>query len=258
MNYLQSLKLQSLKLQSLKLQSLKLQLQLQLLRFQSLRLPLFMRATLAALIMLFGAHGAIKAQATNPAPGGSAAASGSGSANGLAKATFAGGCFWCMEGPFDKIKGVVSTTSGYTGGKVDNPSYQQVSAGSTGHTEAVQIVYDPKQVSYDKLLEVFWLNIDPTVKDRQFCDGGSQYRPEIFAHDDAQKQAAERSREALKRSKPFAAAIVVDITMASKFWPAEEYHQDYYLKNPLRYKYYRNGCGRDARLKELWGDKAGG
>ena len=124
MNYLQSLKLQSLKLQSLKLQ-------LQLLRFQSLRLPLFMRATLAALIMLFGAHGAIKAQATNPAPGGSAAASGSGSANGLAKATFAGGCFWCMEGPFDKIKGVVSTTSGYTGGKVDNPSYQQVSAGST-------------------------------------------------------------------------------------------------------------------------------
>ena len=163
-----------------------------------------------------------------------------------------------MEGPFDKIKGVVSTTSGYTGGKVDNPSYQQVSAGSTGHTEAVQIVYDPKQVSYDKLLEVFWLNIDPTVKDRQFCDGGSQYRPEIFAHDDAQKQAAERSREALKRSKPFAAAIVVDITMASKFWPAEEYHQDYYLKNPLRYKYYRNGCGRDARLKELWGDKAGG
>lgn len=175
-----------------------------------------------------------------------------------AKATFAGGCFWCMEPPFDGIDGVLSTTSGYIGGTKKNPSYKEVSAGNTGHTEAVEIVYDPKKVSYERLLEVFWRNIDPTVKDQQFCDVGSQYRTGIFTHDDAQKVAAEASKAALVKSKPFKASVVTEITAATTFYPAEDYHQDYYLKNPIRYKYYRNGCGRDARLKELWGAEAGG
>ena len=178
--------------------------------------------------------------------------------SGLARATLAGGCFWCMEAPFDKLDGVISTTSGYIGGKTKNPTYQEVSAGACGHTEAVDIVYDPKKVTFAKLLEVFWVNIDPTVKTRQFCDQGSQYRPEIFYHNADQKREAEASKAALSKSKPFKADIVVDITAASDFWAAEDYHQDYYKKNPLRYKYYRNGCGRDARLKELWGEKAGG
>jgi peptide-methionine (S)-S-oxide reductase len=177
---------------------------------------------------------------------------------GFARATLAGGCFWCMEAPFDKLDGVLSTTSGYIGGKTRDPTYQQVSAGSTGHTEAVEIVFDPKKVSFAKLLDIYWLNVDPTVKTRQFCDSGSQYRPEIFYYDADQKREAEASRAALMKNKPFKADIVVDITQATEFWAAEEYHQDYYKKNPLRYKYYRSGCGRDARLKELWGDKAGG
>jgi peptide-methionine (S)-S-oxide reductase len=173
------------------------------------------------------------------------------------KATFAGGCFWCMEPPYDVIPGVISTTSGYIGGRTANPTYEQVTSGATGHTEAVEIVYDPAKVSYEKLLEVFWVNIDPTVKDRQFCDAGTQYRTGIFVHNDAQRKAAEASRAALEKSKPFKAAIVTPIEMAGTFYRAEEYHQDYYVKNPVRYKFYRNGCGRDARLKELWGDKAG-
>lgn len=177
---------------------------------------------------------------------------------GHALATFAGGCFWCMEPPFDKLPGVTATISGYTDGKVTNPTYEAVSSGSTGHTEAVQIVYDPKKVSYEKLLEVFWLNIDPTVKDRQFCDGGTQYRTGIYFHDDGQRKAALASLEALKKSKPFKQEIVTPVVMASPFYPAEDYHQDYYQKNPVRYNFYRTGCGRDARLKELWGDKAGG
>jgi peptide-methionine (S)-S-oxide reductase len=176
---------------------------------------------------------------------------------GHAVATFAGGCFWCMEPPYDKLPGVVSTTSGYIGGKKANPTYKEVSAGTTGHTEAVQVVYDPKKVSFEKLLEVFWVNVDPTVKDRQFCDVGSQYRPEVFFHDDAQRKAAEASKAAIEKSKPFKEAIVVPITMATTFYAAEDYHQDYYTKNPIRYNYYRTGCGRDARLKQLWGDKAG-
>jgi peptide-methionine (S)-S-oxide reductase len=170
-----------------------------------------------------------------------------------AKATFAGGCFWCMEPPFDKLDGVLSTTSGYTGGTKVNPTYQEVSAGTTGHAEAVQVEYDPKKVSYEKLLDVFWHNVDPTQKDGQFCDHGSQYRTGIFAHDADQKRLAEASKAALDKSKPFKGAIVTDIVPATTFYPAEDYHQDYYIKNPLRYKFYRTGCGRDARLKEVWG-----
>ena len=173
-----------------------------------------------------------------------------------AKATFAGGCFWCMEPPFDKLDGVISTTSGYTGGKVKNPSYEQVSSGRTGHAEAVQVEYDPKKVSYEKLLDVFWHNVDPTQKDGQFCDHGNQYRTNIFVHDDEQKRLAEASTAALANSKPFKGDIVTEIVAASKFYPAEDYHQDYYMKNPIRYKYYRTGCGRDARLKEVWGAAA--
>ena len=174
-----------------------------------------------------------------------------------ARAIFAGGCFWCMEAPFDKLNGVISTTSGYIGGSKKDPTYQEVSAGVTGHTEAVEIVYDPAKVSFEKLLDVFWHNIDPLTANRQFCDGGTQYRSGIFYVDDAQKTAADASRAALDKSKPFKGTIVTEITAATQFYPAEDYHQDYYINNPLRYKYYRNGCGRDARLKELWGDKAG-
>jgi peptide-methionine (S)-S-oxide reductase len=176
---------------------------------------------------------------------------------GHAVATFAGGCFWCMEPPFDKLPGVVATISGYTGGTKTNPTYQEVSSGTTGHAEAVQVIYDPKKVTYEQLLDVFWHNVDPTVKDRQFCDGGTQYRTSIFYADAAQRQAAEASKAALEKSKPFKAEIVTPIVMASAFYPAEDYHQDYYKKNPVRYQIYRSGCGRDARLKELWGDKAG-
>jgi peptide-methionine (S)-S-oxide reductase len=176
----------------------------------------------------------------------------------VAVATFAGGCFWCMEPPFDRLDGVVSTISGYTGGTVQNPSYEQVSGGRTGHTEAVQVTYDPSRISYERLLEVFWLNIDPTVKDRQFCDIGSQYRAAIFVHGAEQRRLAEASKAALERDRPFKGAIVTEIADAGAFYPAEEYHQDYYRKNPVRYRYYRTGCGRDARLKELWGARAGG
>ena len=171
-------------------------------------------------------------------------------------ATFAGGCFWCMEPPFDKLDGVISTTSGYIGGHLDNPTYKQVSAGKTGHTEAVQVEYDPAKISYPELLAVFWKNIDPTTADRQFCDTGSQYRPGIFYHDDAQRTAAEKSLQSINKTKPFAEPVVTEITEAGKFYPAEDYHQDYYLKNPLRYKYYRFACGRDKRLEMLWGDPA--
>jgi peptide-methionine (S)-S-oxide reductase len=187
-----------------------------------------------------------------PAP---SAASGAPPA-GLAKATFAGGCFWCMEPPFDVLDGVVSTTSGYTGGQKVNPTYQEVSGGATGHAESVEVLYDPKKVSYEKLLDVFWHNVDPTQKDGQFCDHGNQYRTAIFVHDDDQKRLAEASKAALVKSKPFKGDIVTEIVPASTFYPAEDYHQDYYRKNPVRYKFYRTGCGRDARLKELWGSAA--
>ena len=171
----------------------------------------------------------------------------------VATATFAGGCFWCMEPPFDKLPGVISTVSGYTGGGVKNPTYEQVSDGGTGHAEALEVRYDPNKVSYATLLEVFWRNVDPTVKDRQFCDSGSQYRTAIFFHDETQKQLAVDTKARIEKEKGW--KIRTEIVAASAFYPAEEYHQDYYLKNPVRYKYYRTGCGRDARLSELWGTK---
>jgi len=170
-----------------------------------------------------------------------------------AKATFAGGCFWCVEADFDKLDGVISTTSGYTGGKLPNPTYEQVSSHTTGHAEAVEVVYDPRKVSYERLLDYFWHHIDPTTKDRQFCDVGSPYRTAIFAHDAAQLNAAQASKAALEKSKPFKEPIVTEIVLARPFYPAEDYHQDYYKKNPIRYQYYRLSCGRDARVKELWG-----
>ena len=175
-----------------------------------------------------------------------------------AVAIFAGGCFWCMEPPFDKLDGVKSTISGYIGGDKHNPTYRQVSAGKTGHTEAVEVRYDPSKVSYQTLLDVFWVNIDPLVNNRQFCDAGSQYRPGIFYVNEQQRQLAEASKRALEESKRFDKPIVAEITAATEFYPAEDYHQDYYKKNPVRYKYYRYGCGRDKRLDELWGkDRAG-
>ena len=172
---------------------------------------------------------------------------------GLAKATFAGGCFWCMQPPFDKLDGVVSTTAGYTGGHKVNPTYHEVSAGGTGHAEAVEITYDPKRIGYDKLLDVFWHNVDPTDAGGQFCDRGDQYRSEIFTHDDEQKKLAEASKAALEKSKPFKEPIATKIVPATAFYAAEDYHQEYYKKNPLRYKIYRYGCGRDKRLEQLWG-----
>lgn len=174
-----------------------------------------------------------------------------------AKATFAGGCFWCMEEAYDPVPGVISTVSGYMGGKTRNPTYEQVSGGRTGHAEIVQVEYDPSKVSYAKLLEVFWRNVDPTQKDAQFCDHGSQYRTAIFFHDDEQKKLAEASKAALRKSKPFKGEIVTEITKAPEFYPAEGYHQDFYLKNPVRYKFYKSGCGREARLQQLWGKPGG-
>jgi peptide-methionine (S)-S-oxide reductase len=173
----------------------------------------------------------------------------------LATATFAGGCFWCMEPPFDVLDGVVSTTSGYIGGRLANPTYEMVSSGGTGHTEAVQVVYDPSKVTYAKLLEVFWRNVDPLTANAQFCDRGEQYRTGVFWHDEEQRQLAEKTKaEAAAR---LGKRVVTEVTKAGAFYPAEEYHQDYYKKNPVRYKFYRYNCGRDARLKELWGETAG-
>lgn len=172
----------------------------------------------------------------------------------LEKATFAGGCFWCTEEAFEKLGlSAGAVVSGYMGGKLDNPSYEQVSTGRTGHTEVVQITYDPAKISYEKLLETFWLNHDPTVSDRQFCDSGSQYRPEIFFHTPEQKKLAEASKAKWEKAKPFRQPIVTPITAAGRFWPAEDYHQDYYKKEPVRYRFYVTGCGRYARLDQLWG-----
>lgn len=171
----------------------------------------------------------------------------------LATATFAMGCFWCGEEALEKVPGVVSVTSGYTDGRTQNPSYEQVSSGMTGHTEAVEVKFDPSKLSYEKLLDAFWLNHDPTTLDRQFCDSGTQYRPGIYWHDEAQRKAAEASKAKYDKLKTFKQPIVTPIVKASQFWPAEDYHQDYYRKNPVRYKFYANGCGRYARLDELWG-----
>ena len=207
----------------------------------------FKRFAIAAMsvVMLASSHAQAPAK---PAPAGMNMAT--------AKAVFAGGCFWCVESDFDKVPGVISTTSGYIGGKTTKPTYEQVSGNGTGHAEAVEIVFDTAKVSYAQLVEHFWRTIDPTTKDQQFCDRGSPYRTAIFAQDAQQLKVAQDSRSALEKSKPFQQPIVTEVVQATNFYPAEDYHQDYYLKNPLRYKYYRSSCGRDARLKQLWGDKA--
>jgi len=158
-----------------------------------------------------------------------------------------------MEEALDKVDGVVSTLSGYTGGGTKNPAYEEVSAGKTGHTEAVEVLYDPAKLSYAKLLDVFWRNIDPTTADRQFCDVGTQYRAAIFYHNETQKRLAEESKQRLETSRPFKEPIITGIMPASVFYPAEEYHQDFYKKNPLRYKFYKFNCGRAQRLQDLWG-----
>jgi peptide-methionine (S)-S-oxide reductase len=169
-----------------------------------------------------------------------------------AMATFGGGCFWCMEPPFDDEPGVLETIVGYTGGSTENPTYQQVSAGGSGHAESIQIVYDPAIISYERLLEIFWQNIDPLDSDGQFCDKGPQYRSAVFYHTEEQKELAEGSKKRFEESGSLPGSIVTEIVPAPNFYPAEEYHQDYYKKNPLRYKFYRLTCRRDKRLAELW------
>jgi len=173
----------------------------------------------------------------------------------FSKATFAGGCFWCMEPPFDKLDGVVATMPGYTGGHKENPTYQEVSAGTTGHTEALQVTYDPQKVSYPQLLEVFWRNINPADSDGQFVDRGSHYRPAIFYLDEEQKQLAEESRDQLVESGRFKSPITIEIVLLETFYPAEDYHQGYYQKCPVRYQSYRYNSGRDQFLKKIWSDE---
>jgi peptide-methionine (S)-S-oxide reductase len=194
-----------------------------------------------ALAICLALAGYAQAQTATPAP------------QATAKATFAGGCFWCMEPPYDKLPGVISTTSGYMGGKTKNATYEQVSSGTTGHAEVVQVEYDPSKVTYERLLDVFWRNIDPTQRDGQFCDHGSQYRTVIFYHNPEQQKLAAASKAALEKNKPFKGDIVTEVSPAGDFTAAEDYHQDFYKKNPTKYKFYRTGCGRDARLQALWG-----
>ncbi|HOG02965.1 MAG TPA: peptide-methionine (S)-S-oxide reductase MsrA [Accumulibacter sp.] len=194
---------------------------------------------LAAMLLLIGGHAG---GAEPPAP----------RATEVRTAIFAGGCFWCIEADFEKLPGVLAAESGYTGGRTANPSYEQVSAGTTGHTEAIRVSYDPQRVSYPQLLDYFWRHIDPTVRNRQFCDVGTQYRSGIYWQNEAERKAAESSRDALLASGKLP-HIETEIAAATTFYPAEEYHQDYYKKNPIRYAYYRQGCGRDARVKQIWG-----
>ena len=177
--------------------------------------------------------------------------------SGLANATFAGGCFWCMEEVFEGVEGVVSVVSGYTGGRKANPSYEEVSDGWTGHAEAIELQFDPAKVSYGRLLEVFWQNVDPTTPDRQFCDRGHQYRTAVFYHDEEQRRLVEESQWKVEQTKRFEEPIVTEIVAASTFYPAEEYHQDFYKKNPIRYKFYKFNCGRKQRLEDLWGTTTG-
>ncbi len=204
-----------------------------------------MKQIIALIVLLGGLYGVVQAEtATTPAAGKATQAT----------AIFAGGCFWCSESDFEKLPGVSEAISGYTDGRTKNPTYEQVSAGGTGHVEAVKVIYDPSKVSYAQLVEYFWRHIDPTVKDRQFCDVGNQYRSAIFWQNDSERQIAEASRDALLKSGRFK-VIYTELAPASTFWPAEEYHQDYYKKNPIRYAYYRASCGRDNRIKEVWGDR---
>ncbi len=198
-----------------------------------------MRRLLLSLALVLAAAGTAAAQSATPKPE-------------RAVATFAGGCFWCVESDFDKVKGVISTTSGYTGGHVANATYHQVSAGGTGHAESVEVVYNPNVVSYSQLLTYFWHHVDPTVKDRQFCDVGNQYRTAIFVHNAAQRKLAEESKKkvAAELGKP----IYTEIDNAGPFYKAEDYHQDFYKKNKLKYEFYRWNCGRDQRIKQIWGN----
>lgn len=172
-----------------------------------------------------------------------------------AVATFAGGCFWCVEAVFDGVPGVISTTSGYLGGRLKNPTYEQVSAGGTGHAEAVQVTYDPAKITYEKLLDLFWRNVDPLTANAQFCDVGSQYRAAIFYHTAEQRRLAEASKAAIEASRRFNRPIVTEVVAASAFYRAEEYHQNYHQKNPVRYRFYKYNCGRERRLRELWTQK---
>ena len=195
--------------------------------------------------------------------GGVAPAPAAGDSNGLSgdtaetgRAIFAGGCFWCVEAAFDDVPGVVRTTSGFVGGRTENPTYEQVSAGGTGHAEAVEVIFDPRRVGYDRLLDVFWHNVDPLTAGRQFCDVGDQYRSAIFWLDEEQHRAALASKAALEKDGRFRGRIVTEIVPAARFWPAEEYHQDYHRKNPSKYRFYRWSCGRDERLREVWADAA--
>ncbi|BBI52593.1 peptide methionine sulfoxide reductase MsrA [Vreelandella olivaria] len=212
-----------------------------------IRLPLFRPFTLVVLAAAGLASPSLQAQSSQEQPS---------QTQSSAEATFAGGCFWCMEPPYDNQPGVTATISGYIGGELENPSYEEISQGGTGHAEVVQIEYDPEQISYEQLLEIFWRNIDPFAVDRQFCDVGDQYRSAIFYHDDEQRELAEASKAEM--AERFDQEIATQIVPANTFWPAEEYHQDYYQKNPVRYKFYRYSCGRDGRLEEVWGEEAGG
>ena len=213
---------------------------------------LSLRHALGAALLLAAASPFVAAQTT---PGSTAAQTGPAGAN-TATAVFAGGCFWCVESDFDKVPGVLSTTSGYTGGRTQNPTYEQVSHTDTGHAESVKVEFDPSKVTYKQLVDHFWRTIDPTTKDRQFCDVGHSYRSALFPQNAEQLKAAQESKAEIEKTKPFKAAIVTEIEPDQKFWPAEEYHQDYYQKNSVRYNFYRYRCGRDERLKELWGDQA--
>lgn len=209
---------------------------------------LLIAAVVAALGYVWLRGGFIIRGSAQPAASSSAAAAPSAAHS--QTATFAAGCFWCAESDFEKVPGVISVISGYTGGRIANPTYEQVSEGGTGHAEAVQVIFDPTRVSYEQLLDHFWHNVDPFVAHRQFCDVGTQYRPEIFVHDEAQRRAADASKASLQ--KRFQQPIVVAITAAGPFYRAEEYHQDYYKKNPTQYRFYRWSCGRDARLRAIW------
>jgi len=175
----------------------------------------------------------------------------------LPKATFAGGCFWCMQYAFDHVPGVVATKVGYTGGSKTNPTYEEVGSGTTGHSESIEVTFDPAKTTYGKLLDVFWHNVDPTTRDREFCDVGNEYQDIIFFHDPEQESEAKESEAEIEKTKPFKDPIVAQIVPASTFYPAEEYHQKYYLKNPVRYKFYHYNCGRAQRLRELWGGASG-
>jgi len=211
------------------------------------------RRALATALLFAAASPFVAAQTAATAPARSQAAP---AAANKATAVFAGGCFWCVESDFDKVPGVLSTTSGYIGGRTQQPTYEQVSRNDTGHAEAVRIEFDPSKVSYKELVDHLWYTIDPTTKDRQFCDVGSSYRTAIFPQNAEQLKAAQESKSEIEKKKPFKALVVTEIVPDQKFWPGEDYHQDYYQKNPVRYNFYRTRCGRDERLKELWRDQA--